>query len=280
MRDANIFVASSRQAIARSAPHIYLSALPFAPKDSLIYELFSSRCTGLISVETLGISRHGGRVFISLTGHTGLIHAVAYFTDGRLASGSTDGTVRIWSMRTADESMPHFASGDGDVYSVAVAPNDKSLVSGTRKGIVCIWDLEASREPPRRLLGRAGSVTKVAFSPRGHIIASVAYDGLRLWRAETGQQISVMSETAGIRVVAFSPDGRFMASLSCDKAARLWNTIVDIPTSVHVLDHKAAVFCRHRRCLRPIQRSQPHKAVERTKISYLKGLEKQCEQLK
>jgi len=37
LRDAHSFVASSHEAIERSAPHIYISALPFADRNSLVY---------------------------------------------------------------------------------------------------------------------------------------------------------------------------------------------------------------------------------------------------
>jgi len=37
LQDAHIFVASSHDAIELSAPHIYLSALPFADRNSLVY---------------------------------------------------------------------------------------------------------------------------------------------------------------------------------------------------------------------------------------------------
>ena len=240
MRDANSFVASSREAIQRSAPHIYVSAVPFAARDSLVYSIFYRQCTGLISVETLGIGRHGGRLAMSLAGHTKTVKAIAYLPDGRLASGSYDGTVRIWNMRTGGESMPHFASGDGDVRSVAVAQTGKSLASGTETGIVCLWSLEAPREPPRRLRGHDGWVYSVAFSPDGQLIASVGGNGLCLWDVETGQQVSVTSATKDIRAIVFSPDGNIMASLSNDKEVWLWR-LSDIPTVVHVLGHKTMV---------------------------------------
>ena len=62
LRDANSFVASSHQAIARSAPHIYISALPFADKHSLVYEEFAPKCSGLISVSIISIPHHAGKL--------------------------------------------------------------------------------------------------------------------------------------------------------------------------------------------------------------------------
>jgi len=50
-------------------PHIYLSALLFAAKESLVYKTFTPLCAGLISVETFGINQHGGSLIMTLSGH-------------------------------------------------------------------------------------------------------------------------------------------------------------------------------------------------------------------
>jgi len=73
LRDANSFVVSSHAAIARSAPHIYLSAVPFASKDSLVFLDFESLCAGVVSVETSGTDHHASRLAMTLTGHEGSV---------------------------------------------------------------------------------------------------------------------------------------------------------------------------------------------------------------
>jgi len=104
LADAKVFVASSHDAIERSVPHIYLSALPFADRSSLVYKEFAPYCTGLIQVDISGIGHHSGSVMMTLSGHSGAVRSVAYSADGRLlASGSDDGTVRIWDMQTGGE---------------------------------------------------------------------------------------------------------------------------------------------------------------------------------
>jgi len=241
MRDANSFVVSSQEAIEESAPHIYLSALPFAARSSRISASFLAQCTGLVFVETFGIDSHGGQVVMSLAGHTGSIISMAYLPDGRLASSSADTTVRIWDTRTGYESMLPFVSKDGIVLSVAFAASGKSLALGTIAGVVCIWNLEAHRDPPRRLLGHQNRVNSVAFSPDDSLIASVAYDGLRLWRAETGQPVSVTCETSGSHTVAFSPDGTTMASCS-GKKTQMWDVGTGNPVAVDVLSHEVGVL--------------------------------------
>jgi hypothetical protein len=42
VNDASVFVQYFQGAIAKSAPHVYLSALPFAPASSLVSASYSS----------------------------------------------------------------------------------------------------------------------------------------------------------------------------------------------------------------------------------------------
>ena len=241
MGDANAFVVLFQEAIERSVPHIYLSALPFAAKNSKIYASYLPKCTGLVSAETFGIEPHSGRLAMSLAGHADSVSSIAYLPDGRLASGSFGGMVRIWDTRTGHESMPPFVGQDGAVLSLAVAPTGMNLASGNQNGSVCIWNLESPWEPPRRLLGHSGLVFLVAFSPDG-LLASVAEDGLRLWRPETGQQLSMTC--IKINSGAFSPDGKIFASCYAAKT-QFWNVITGNAEALHTLYHEKRVlgFC-------------------------------------
>jgi hypothetical protein len=82
-----------------------------------------------------------------------LVHSVAFSLDGKtLASGSYDGTVRLWDVasRTALETL----QGHTDVVqSVAFSPDGRTLASGSSDGTVRLWDV-ASR--CRRLADRLG----------------------------------------------------------------------------------------------------------------------------
>jgi len=267
LRDAKAFVASSREAIKRSAPHIYLSALPFAAKNSFIYTTFSSLITGVVSVQTLGIDHHGQRLAMSLTGHKATVNSVAYTLDGRLVSVSWDGTVRVWDTRTGDESMSlscggneAFLGGGSELgilsggnerfLCVAVAPSETRLAAGTYTGALYIWSMEALLHHPLRLSGHSERIYSIAFSPDGCLIASASMDhSVRLWTVETGQQSVVLSgHNSDVRTVAFSPNGEILASGSADKTLRLWTNITGKSTQTHILDQDAEV---HSVCFSP-----------------------------
>jgi len=71
------------------------------------------------------------RIRARLDGHTDVVYSLAFSHDGRLlASGSWDGTVRIWHLASGQELLSIPSMG-GVVWSVAFAPDDRTLAFGS-----------------------------------------------------------------------------------------------------------------------------------------------------
>jgi len=267
LRDANSFVVSSYEAIERSAPHIYISALPFADKDSLVYQEFALRCTGLVTVTTFGIGQHEGRIVMTLAGHDGAVSSVSYCPHGRiLASGSEDGTVRIWDTRTGEEAMSPMCGGGGKVMSVAFSRNGKLVASGTESGAVWVCNVTPGQGRQRKLSGHSGPVNSVAFSSDGSRLASGSSDKtICLWNAETSEQIAVQSgHTDVVSEIAFSPDGKILASISDDGKFRQW----DITGRVADEQLIQPVSTRHSHFLFPTSRIPSRRATYCCSIAF------------
>ena len=217
---------------------------------------------GNVSQEHFGVAEISPHHIATLEGHTDLVRSVVFSPDGTLASGSWDGTAKLWNTQTrkqiatfpqgsADDRVVSVAfspdgkilaaasyttglwnvatkqriatlRGGGQPYSVAFSP-DGTLAIGLWNGAVELWNV-ATREQIATLKGHTRWVRSVSFSLDGMLLASGNAEGtLILWDVATEQQIANLGgHTLGVNSVAFSPDGT-LASGAGDRTVRLWD---------------------------------------------------------
>jgi WD40 repeat protein len=166
----------------------------------------------------------------TLKAHSGWVTGVAFSADGqRLASGSSDQTVKFWDVPTGQETST-VAAKIQEVQALAFSRDGHWLAAENSINTVTLWDAATGREVrtfrSNKPLGVLGSswVYSIAFSPDGRLLASGVDDKtIRLWDVETGRSVRDLGAARrSVIYIAFSPDGRWLASGSNDKTIKIW----------------------------------------------------------
>ncbi|PVF91804.1 WD40 repeat-like protein [Serendipita vermifera] len=227
------FTSAFANVIAQSAPHIYLSALPFSPQSSAIYKTYMPLYPNTLRVASGG-QQDWAAILNVLSGHIAPILSIAFSPDGRyIASGSEDHTVRVWNAETGED-IALFEGHRDTVNAVSFSSDSRLIVSGSDDCTVRIWDIETNERILGPLKGHKDVVTSVIVSNDGRHIASGSWDKtIRLWDLQSGRKIGNRFEghMDVVSSIAFSANGCYIVSGSWDKTIRVW----DIQTGTTII---------------------------------------------
>ncbi len=126
-----------------------------------------------------------------------------------LASGGTDGTVRVWDPATGQQLGEPLTGHRQGVESVAfgVLEGRVVLASGGRDKTVRLWDPATGQQLGEPLTGHRERVESVAFGEvqGSTVLASGGWDGVRLWDPASGERIGRRwaGHPEGVESVAF-----------------------------------------------------------------------------
>ncbi|KAI2791674.1 Vegetative incompatibility protein HET-E-1 [Penicillium oxalicum] len=143
VQDTYRFILYHRMAIENSPLQAYGCGLVFSPSRSLIKKLFwHERPKDVTMMPPMGNDwdAHTGACLQTLEGHDSYVNSVVFSPDGsRVASGSSDNTIKIWDAHTG--ACLQTLEGHGDwVNSVVFSPDSSHVASGSEDETIKIWD--------------------------------------------------------------------------------------------------------------------------------------------
>ena len=213
IRDGNKFVQNFAGMIDVSAPHLYLSALPFAPCKSILAILLAPQFPKTAKV-AVGQCVDWPMNQLAIQGHTDSVNSVAFSPDGRvIVSGSSDQTIRVWDAQTGGQVSKPLQGHTNAVNSVAFSQDGRYIVSGSGDHTIQVWDAQIGGQMSSPLEGHTTPVSSIAFSPDGKYIVSGSNDRtIRLWDVWTGGQVGSLLQrhSSSVHSVSFSPDERHL----------------------------------------------------------------------
>ncbi len=159
-------------------------------------------------------------------GHRAPLTSVAWSPNGKfLATGSADGTAKIWPACGGRELLTLRGHSSG-VTSLSWSPDGRRLATASLDGTAKVWETAEGRQQ-LTLNEHEDRVTSVSWSPNGERLATASKDGTaKIWDAATGCCLfTLKGHTSGLTSASWSPDGKRLATGSehGDGTTKLWD---------------------------------------------------------
>jgi WD40 repeat protein len=150
--------------IQESALHIYISAQPFSPKDSLVAKQYRPHFLNTLHVMSEHDYSWAAGINV-LRGHIGAVWSVTFSSDDKLiVSGSPVNSICVWDDKTGEMVSGPFKGHTQSVLSVTFSCDGNRIVSGSSDKSIHIWDAKPGEMVCGSFAGHAEAVLSVAFS--------------------------------------------------------------------------------------------------------------------
>ncbi|QQS40520.1 MAG: WD40 repeat domain-containing protein [Acidobacteriota bacterium] len=158
------------------------------------------------------------------TGHNGYVNSVAYSPSGKtIASGSRDGTIKLWSPETGLELLT-IKVGTGYPNAIRFSRDGKMIAAGGSTGELGLWDA-SNGAAILRLKADDEWIKSVGFSPDGRFLFSSSSGGkIFVWETATGKRVGELAgHSRSVSSLAISPDGSRLVSGGETGEVFLWS---------------------------------------------------------
>lgn len=222
--DAQKFIRMFGGVVDESLPHLYLSAIPFVPRQSIIYRTYSTILQHTLKVAE-GYLDNWPSLQLTITSHYDAVNFAAFSPDGTLiASASDDESIFVCDAVTGEE-IYLFEEHNDCVNALAFSPKGGLIASCSDDGTVIVWNPRTG-VIVHKFEHTEDSVHFVAFSPDGaQLVVILENMPICVYGMGTGKKIKVFGKKLDdpMHCVAFSPDNLQIASCSEGGKIYIWD---------------------------------------------------------
>ena len=155
------------------------------------------------------------------TGHQNAVFAVDYISADTIASGSSDGTIRIWYISTG-VLVKQIIVGYVDVLSLQLLSNSFHLAAGLSNKSLTIYNINDS-SIVSTLQGHTESLRDLKLIGNNLLASSSNDQTIRIWDLKTNTPKFVLTGHTGIAYGLKLISCDLLASGSSDSTIKLWN---------------------------------------------------------
>ncbi len=156
----------------------------------------------------------------TLQGHSSAVFALTMLGDGRLASGSSDKSIKLWDVQTGK--CVQTLQGHSDDVTALTLLGDGRLASGSGDNSIKLWDVQTG-QCVQTLQGHSYCVNALTLLGDGRLASGSNDKSIKLWDVQTGQCVQTLQgHSRFVTALTLLGDGR-LASGSYDKSIKLWD---------------------------------------------------------
>jgi WD40 repeat protein len=153
----------------------------------------------------------GGKELVANRGSEAPVKCLAFAPDGKtLATGGMDSQLRVWDR--AGKALHTLPLKDTWVDAIAFAPDGKTLATGSFDKEIRLWDVAGGKLLRQWPTNGQNFQGLAFAPDGKTLASCTAQDGLRLWQVSTGTDTWHVKDSSPFHSVAYSPDGKLLAA--------------------------------------------------------------------
>ncbi|KAF9295326.1 Pre-mRNA-processing factor 19 [Mortierella antarctica] len=148
--------------------------------------------------------------------------SAAFHPDGLLlGTGTSDGVVKIWDVRTKD-AVASFEGHTGAVKTITFSENGYLMAAAGEDNVVSIWNLRTLEVVQKLQVADGGAINALAWDQSGTYLAVGGTD-IRIFKVKTWQELAVLTDnTAEVSSLEFGPLGDYLVAGGLDRSLRVF----------------------------------------------------------